>query len=320
MIKLRSSIFEGAIGCGTTPPQQSFLVTLLCTLFNVVSDSFVLYCICNTLHQQGTKKFVINAAWFGLEVYTVAELYVKRNLNKAKTAIKSKYPWLSKDYWKEDEPNSRTAIELIDGNGNVILSDEGCDMKNVKMGIRQDKIHNTSLLRVMDADIETPHAIKRILSESKLTIEEHVLDYKLMACTVSDDDGNVWEINLNDGSNYSYYALSNVILTKTFLKMYARRHLDARNAEKLISVLDTDDYTVRVIDNKVNQLSWRGCVKAIELHISGPIMVNICQSPAVTESVSKENVSEDENGTRKRDMNDYNEASDCPLESKNKTI
>ena len=58
-----------------------------------------------------------------------------------------------------------------------------------------------------------------ILSESKLAIDEQVLDYKLMACTVSDDNENTWDIILNDGSTYSYYALGNVILTKTFLKM-----------------------------------------------------------------------------------------------------
>ena len=322
MIKLRSSIFEGALCCGPTPPEQSFLITLTCAFLNAVSDSFVLYCICNTLTPRGTKKLAINAAWFGLEVYTVAELYVKRNFNQVKTSIKAKYPWLSKDYWKdEDDSHSMSVIEFINEQGNTISDEDECDMKSIKMGIREDKAGGTPLLRVMDADIETPHAIKRVLSESKLTIDEHVLDYRLMACTVSDDNGNNWEIKLNNGDYYSYYALGNVILTKTFLKMYARRHLNASDAEKLISILDTEDYTVRVIDNKVNQLSWKGSTKAIELHLSGPILINICQSPVVPENDIKNDGSDDRNGTcNNGDNNDNGEAADAPVESKDKTI
>jgi hypothetical protein len=274
------------------------------------------------LTPQGTRKFAINAAWLGLEVYTVAELYVKRNFNQAKTSIKAKYPWLSKDYWKEeDDPHSMSVIEFINEQGNTISEEYDCDMKSVKMGIREDKTGGTPLLRVMDADIETPHAIKRVLSESKLTVDEHVLDYKLMACTVSDDNGNGWDIKLNDGDYYSYYALGNVILTKTFLKMYARRHLNASNAEKLIGVLDAGDYTVRVIDNKVNQLSWRGGAKAIELRLSGPIMINICQSPVVAENDGKKTGSDDRNGTSGNgDKNADDDVADRPLESKDKTI
>ena len=321
MIKLRSSIFEGALCCDPTPAEQSFFVTLTCAFLNAVSDSFVLYCICNTINPRGTKKLVINAAWFGLEVYTVAELYVKRNFNQVKTSVKAKYPWLSKDYWKEeDDSHSMSVIEFINEQGNTI-SDEECDMKSIKMGIREDKAGGTLLLRVMDADIETPHAIKRVLSESKLTIDEHVLDYKLMACTVSDDNGNNWDIKLNNGEYYSYYALGNVILTKTFLKVYARRHLNTSDAEKFISVLDTEDYTVRVIDNKVNQLSWRGSNKAIELRLSGPIMINICQSPVVPENDSKNDGSDERNETGNNGENsDNGEVVDTPLESKDKTI
>ena len=310
MIKLRSSIFSGALCCGPTPPEQSFLITLTCAFLNAVSDSFVLYCICNTINPRGTKKLAVNAAWFGLEVYTVAELYVKRNLNQVKTSIKAKYPWLSKDYWKvEDDSHSMSVIEFINEQGNTISDEDDCDLKSVRMGIREDKTSETSLLRVMDADVETPHAIKRVLSESKLAIDEQILDYKLMACTVSDDNGNTWDIILNDGSTYSYYALGNVILTKTFLKMYARRHLSANSAEKLMSALDSGEYTVRVIDNKVNQLSWRGSTKAIELHLSGPIIINICQSPVVSDEAAND---------QKSDGND--DTSTLPPESKDKTI
>jgi hypothetical protein len=252
----------------------------------------------------------------------VAELYVKRNFNQVKTSIKANYPWLSKDYWKEeDDSHSMSVIEFINEQGNTISDEDDCDMKSIKMGIREDKTGGTPLLRVMDADIETPHAIKRVLSESKLTIDEHVLDYKLMACAVSDDNGNSWDIKLNNGDYYSYYALGNVILTKTFLKMYARRHLNASDAEKLISILDSGDYTVRVIDNKVNQLSWKGSTKAIELHLSGPILINICQSPVVSENDSKNDGSDDRNGTSNNgDNNDNGEVMDTPLESKDKTI
>jgi hypothetical protein len=200
-------------------------------------------------------------------------------------------------------------IEFINEQGNTISEEDECDMKSVRMGIREDKTGETSLLRVMDADVETPHAIKRVLSESKMAIDEQALDYKLMACTVSDDNGNTWDIILNDGSTYSYYALGNVVLTKTFLKMYARRHLSASSAEKLMSVLDNGKYTVRVIDNKVNQLSWRGSNKAIELHLSGPILINICQSPVVSDEATEDKSSDG-----------CDDTNTLPPESKDKTI
>ena len=70
----------------------------------------------------------------------MAELYVKRNLNQVKTSIKAKYPWLSKDYWKvEDDSHSMSVIEFINEQGNTISDEDDCDMKSVRMGIREDK-------------------------------------------------------------------------------------------------------------------------------------------------------------------------------------
>jgi hypothetical protein len=260
-------------------PQQSFFVAALCFGFDAAYNAFLLYCVANTLAPERTKRLMIDAAWCGLEVYTVAEMCVKRNIYTIDSSLKAKYPWLTKRYWKPVNGTDGRLTEFIDDDGNTIAVDGDSDVERIRMGVCMEASEGVSFVRVMDTSIDTPYDIRHgILENAELTGEQK-LTYKLMACSVTDTNGNSWDIKLTDGESYSYYVLRNVLLTRPFLKMYARRHLKGSSADSLIKALNTGNYTVSIIDNRVTQAQWKGSGKAIELHLCGPLVVNMCQSP-----------------------------------------
>lgn len=268
---------------------ESTLLFLLYFGMSSIYNLFIMYCVANTISPQKTKTFLIDTAWYGLEVYTIIEMSVNRNATLLKETILSKYPWMTLNYWKPQQ-NTKQPVSYIDIDGKEIENPLKEDMIKVRLVVLEEDAEKVVFRRVIDTSLDNTNDIERATIEETLFKQHQMLDYKFMACTVDDrDSSDVWNILLTDNETYSYYTLGNVLLTKPFLKMYARKHIRGGIRDKFIKMIDDEHYTVNIIDNRVNTLKWTGSGKAIELHKNGPVIIDLVDTTNLTSEMDDKN-------------------------------
>ena len=249
-------------------------------------NGFIAYCVANTITPDRTRGALVNAAWLGLEIYTVAELSLKAKAKRIQEVVRTTYPWLTPAYWKEEPHNgSSTAGEdqarqaqlaFIDEDGNEVAMDGESAGRDSKLMILTQPSSTVPYISVTDVGLDSPS--RRFgCSDGPRIDDKDKLGYKLLACTVScNTTDTIWQIVLTDGSTYSYYTLGTLILSKPFLKMFGKRHMSSKKTrDEFLKCVSSDDYTVKLIDNRVNTIEWSGPGNAIELHSCGPVLVSL---------------------------------------------
>lgn len=259
----------------------------VCTTINVTYKIFLAYCVSNTLAPKATKQFIINATWYALELYTIAEMNINRKLGDFKNAMLEAYPILNK---LQNKPQKQTHIlSFVDENGNCrsLNKYQIEDMNNGKNENENENLFKNArliihgepfkspYLRVIDTSLDVTFKNEYERWTMKPIEDDQKLNYKLLACTIEDDIKQSWLIKLEDGEMCNFYTLGNVLLTNTFLKMYVKTFMNEPNKHLLLKALENDRYTVKIIDNRVNTIQWTGSGKAIELHNNGPVVIEL---------------------------------------------
>lgn len=280
---------------------------------NLSYNLFLLYCVANTIAPTKTKNFLLNSAWYGLELYTIIELTFKERCIKFQDDMIKKYPWLSLNKWKQiieqnkyirntesikhfhtNTTNNNSKRLLVDQNGDIMFelnTKEICNnhTENVK------NVEDARLILIRDNNSEYYKVIDTFLDKKNLTNNEHTNDkhtetthvnditddmklkFSFLACSIVDENKKNWDIKLcrNDTCyKYNFYTLGNILLSKEFLLFFIKTYIDANKDDKhnLINSVKNDKYTINIIDNKANMITWNGSNKAIELHSNGPIV------------------------------------------------
>lgn len=271
---------------------------------------FLFYCVCNTVAPKTTNAFVFDLALFGLEVYTIAELKVKKTIRHTKETIINRYPFLSITYLHEYINREFYPKENKTSNTIIALNTDGQIIDNSNMNLKKNDdiscliIKDTSSLyiRVFDTPAsgctysDLQHDIQKSFDETKLS-------YKFLACTIDNDNTNQsWSINLSNETEYNFYTLGNIIFTNTFLKYFVNNYLfncstsNATSRQELLDAITEGNYTIKIIDNKANLITWKGSNKYILLSENGPEVIddnNQCVD--TNEEIALSNINDNQN-------------------------
>lgn len=296
--------------CFATAGSDTTHWNLLTTVLNIgastVYNAFIAYCVANTVAPGWTKRTLISAAWFGLEVYTVIEMNGKRKFESLKEKIFETYPWLRLRVTHNDSITTAEGITktCYDSLGNMLTQEDSTDARLI---VTRDE--STGFTHVIDTTLDmasTPVATNSSISQMTRRIDEkcindRVLDYKFLSCSIATTNDYAINIHLNSkihmtstsksgecnrncSSNYSFYVRGNILMTKAFLLLFIRHYTSltgqGSTCEKQIKAIEEGDYTVKIIDNRANVFVWSGDSKAIELHEKGPVLLDLSMMTA----------------------------------------
>lgn len=100
---------------------SSYIYDFMHDIITTAQNIFLCYCVANTLEPSRTKRALIDISWYGLELYTIAEMNIKKQINKYTNFIEQRFPWLSVKSCKKI-PKKPTIIYL-NKDGDVIEND-----------------------------------------------------------------------------------------------------------------------------------------------------------------------------------------------------
>jgi hypothetical protein len=291
----------------------SFIFYTLYYGVNTTYNLFLLYCVSNTLAPKKTKEMIIDLSWYGMEIYTITEINIKEYVNKFRKSIIKKYPWLSINRYRNIP--EIPAIMYLDKNGNIVNKNN--ENNNIITCIIS-KETDSEYYKVEDYTLDhlqSPKNKNLKNNENDKTNENNEtnkLNYKLLVCSIDDNNGNKWFINLskidknNQQLSYNFYLNGNILLTQSFLLYFVKNHYTDTNKKGLLALLQNGNYNIKILDNNAIPISWSGINKAIELHNNGPVVIElntIVNKPRLSIDMDSE-VNEIDNITIDEDKND----------------
>jgi hypothetical protein len=100
---------------------SSYIYDFMHSIITTAQNIFLCYCVANTLEPSRTKRVLIDISWYGLELYTIAEMNIKKQINKYTDFIEKRYPWLSVKSWKKIP--KKPTIMYLNKDGDIIEND-----------------------------------------------------------------------------------------------------------------------------------------------------------------------------------------------------
>ena len=100
---------------------SSYIYDFMHNIITTAQNIFLCYCVANTLEPSRTKRVLIDISWYGLELYTIAEMKIKKQINKYTDFIEQRYPWLSVKSWKKIP--KKPTIMYLNKDGDIIEND-----------------------------------------------------------------------------------------------------------------------------------------------------------------------------------------------------
>ena len=257
----------------------SFIFYTLYYGVNTTYNLFLLYCVSNTLAPRKTKEMIIDLSWYGMELYTITEINVKGYVNKFRKSIIEKYPWLSIDRYRNIP--ERPSIMYLDKNGDIVDKNNPND-NNITCIISKET--DSEYYKVEDYTLDhlqSPKNRELKNKENNENNESNKLKYKLLVCSIEDNNSNKWFIGLskidknNPHLSYNFYLNGNILLTQSFLLYFVKNYYTDTNKKGLLRLLQNGDYNIKILDNNAIPISWSGINKAIELHNNGPVVIEL---------------------------------------------
>lgn len=239
---------------------------------NTFYNMFLMYCVANTLAPRTTKRIMLNAAWWTLELYTVANMTLTNKWNHWTESIMQKYPVVA-------YLNSRTKAHTHDSEVKPYCLTK-CSVTNLT--VLEETV--TGRRRVFNQECAAEFFRKEFIDDGSVDYSHLFVPvgYKLLACCVgkkaqSNEETTKVRISLESKNNkYDYYVNGNNLMSRDFLEFYAENHLDSKSREGslLKELACSGDYTVSIIDNQCLPIVWNGEGKSIELLDSKVVVVS----------------------------------------------
>jgi len=207
---------------------------------NVVRSLFVAYCVANTVAPERTRQAVVNAAWFGLEMYTVAQMSVGSFFRK------------KADMFNKFLPKASSAKQSSSDEGDSSIA---CEYSATETLTFDERPINMELLVLRKG--KQLHVYSNIEHKSHVITNNDDLfkkvEYNFLSCAVYSipQRTKLFDIDLSEGNGLgNFYSEGNVLLDRLFLKFYVQRFLP-KEAESLIKQLDLE-YEVQLIDGNAD--------------------------------------------------------------------
>ena len=100
---------------------SSYIYDFMHNIITTAQNIFLCYCVANTLEPSRTKRVLIDISWYGFELYTIAEMNIKKQIKKYTDFIENRYPWLSVKGWKKIP--KKPTIMYLNKDGDIIEND-----------------------------------------------------------------------------------------------------------------------------------------------------------------------------------------------------
>ena len=223
---------------------SSYIYDFMHNIITTAQNIFLCYCVANTLEPSRTKRALIDISWYGLELYTIAEMNIKKQINKYTNFIEQRYPWLSVKSWKKIP--KKPTIMYLNKDGDVIENDTK-DQNILYIVTKDSKSNYYSVVDYSLDNLDTPKNVS--LSNQDVDADANK---KADANVNANENADVYE-NENENENENDHQTSNTennSSTTSYIKRF--KHLKNMFDNKKLK------YTLLVcnIENIVDNTKW----------------------------------------------------------------